>query len=66
MKILEDKSGMTAYEAAVYDITDPLVPVRGHGLIELTRLLDTKVLLRMKEVGGCAYLIFTPAKLEMN
>jgi hypothetical protein len=43
MKILEDKSGMTAYEAAVYDITDPLVPVRGHGLIELTRLLDTKV-----------------------
>ncbi len=46
MKILEDKTGMSAYEAAVYDITDPLVPVRGHGLIELTRLLDTKVLLR--------------------
>ncbi len=46
MKILEDKSGMTAYEAAVYDITDPLVPIRGHGLIELTRLIDSKVLLR--------------------
>jgi hypothetical protein len=50
MKILEDKSGMTAYEAAVYDITDPLVPVRGHGLIELTRLLDTKVWYRYNPV----------------
>jgi len=43
MKILEDKSGMTAYEAAVYDIRDPLVPVRGHGLIQLTSLLHSKV-----------------------
>ncbi len=59
MKILEDKSGMTAYEAAVYDITDPLVPVRGHGLIELTRLLDTKVLLpdeRSSWMGYDAYI----------
>ena len=43
MKILEDKAGMSAYEAAVYDIMDPLVPVRGHGLIELARLVDEKV-----------------------
>jgi len=42
MKILEDKEGMTPYEAALYDIKDPLLPVRGHGIIELTKLVDSK------------------------
>ena len=43
MKILEDKEGMSAYEAALYDVKDPLLPVRGHGIIELTKLIDAKV-----------------------
>ena len=43
LKILEDKTGLTAYEAAIYDVTDPLLPVRGHGIIELARLVDIKV-----------------------
>ena len=41
---MEDKTGLTAYEAAVYDVTDPLLPVRGHGIIKLARLVDIKVL----------------------
>ena len=42
LKIVEDKTGMSAYEAALYDIKDPLVPVQGHGLIELTKLVNSK------------------------
>jgi len=42
LQILEDKEGMTAYEAALYDIQDPLLPVRGHGIIELNRLVEAK------------------------
>merc|ERR1712013_577496 len=30
------------YEAALFDISDPLVPVQGHGLIALARLLEDK------------------------
>jgi len=30
------------YEDALYDISDPLLPVQGHGLIELTKLIDAK------------------------
>jgi len=32
----------TSYEAALFDISDPLVPVQGHGLISLTRLVEEK------------------------
>jgi len=42
MKIVEDKTGMSLYESALYDIGDPLLPVRGHGIIELTKLIDAK------------------------
>merc|ERR1719383_448323 len=42
LKIMEDKSGMTLYQSALYDIDDPLVPVRGHGIIGLTRLIEDK------------------------
>ena len=38
-KAQEPKS---SYEAALYDVSDPLVPVQGHGLISLTRLLVEK------------------------
>ena len=30
------------YEAALYALTDPLLPIRGHGLIELTKLMEEK------------------------
>lgn len=30
-------------QAALYDVTDPLLPVRGHGIIELARLVDIQV-----------------------
>merc|ERR1711990_36995 len=30
------------YEAALFDVSDPLVPVQGHGLIALARLLEDK------------------------
>ena len=43
IKILEDKEGMSAYEAALYDVKDPLLPVRGHGIIELNKLVESKV-----------------------
>ena len=42
MKIVEDKTGMSLYESALYDIGDPLLPVHGHGIIELTKLIDAK------------------------
>jgi len=42
IKILEDKEGMSAYEAALYDVKDPLLPVRGHGIIELNKLVENK------------------------
>jgi hypothetical protein len=42
LKIVEDKTGLSPYASAVYDITDPLLPVRGHGLIELTRLVEAR------------------------
>jgi len=38
-KIKETK---TKYEEALYDISDPLLPVQGHGLIELSKLIDEK------------------------
>ena len=34
--------GRTRYGEALYCLTDPLLPVRGHGLIELTRLVKEK------------------------
>jgi len=30
------------YDEALYDISDPLLPVQGHGLIELSKLIDEK------------------------
>jgi hypothetical protein len=42
IKILEDKEGLTPYAAALYDVQDPLLPVRGHGIIELNKLVETK------------------------
>ena len=54
LKIMEDKSGMSAYESALYDIGDPLLPVRGHGLIELCGLVERKdeeALNNMEKVG---------------
>merc|ERR1719151_461918 len=32
----------SAYESALFDVSDPLVPVQGHGLITLARLLEDK------------------------
>ena len=32
----------SAYESALFDVSDPLVPVQGHGLIALARLLEDK------------------------
>jgi hypothetical protein len=54
MKIVEDKTGMSLYESALYDIGDPLLPVRGHGLIELCGLVEKKdkeTLENMEKVG---------------
>jgi len=36
------KETKTKYEEALYDISDPLLPVQGHGLIELSKLIDEK------------------------
>ena len=36
------KESKSKYEDALYDISDPLLPVQGHGLIELTKLIDAK------------------------
>ena len=38
----DGSSSRTRYEEALYCLTDPLLPVRGHGLIELTRLVKEK------------------------
>jgi len=54
MKILEDKTGMTEYESALYDITDPLLPVRGHGIITLTQLINAKDPETMEHIGKAA------------
>merc|ERR1712045_734148 len=32
----------TKYEDALFNIGDPLLPVQGHGLIQLTRLVEDK------------------------
>jgi len=42
IKIVEDKTGLTPLGSALYDLGDPLLPVRGHGLIELARLVEQK------------------------
>eukprot|EP00088_Acartia_fossae_P066531 TRINITY_DN8255_c0_g1_i2.p1 TRINITY_DN8255_c0_g1~~TRINITY_DN8255_c0_g1_i2.p1 ORF type:complete len:1085 (-),score=304.99 TRINITY_DN8255_c0_g1_i2:578-3832(-) len=52
MKILEDKEGMSPYEAALYDVKDPLLPVRGHGIIELTKLIDAKDEETLEHIGS--------------
>jgi len=36
------KETKSKYEEALYDISDPLLPVQGHGLIELSKLIDEK------------------------
>jgi len=36
------KETKSKYEEALYDISDPLLPVQGHGLIELSKLIDAK------------------------
>jgi len=36
------KETKSKYEEALYDISDPLLPVQGHGLIELSKLVDEK------------------------
>ncbi len=51
IKILEDKEGMSAYEAALYDVKDPLLPVRGHGIIELNKLVESKVTILLNLKG---------------
>lgn len=38
----KNKETKTKYEEALYDISDPLLPVQGHGLIELSKLIDDK------------------------
>ena len=43
------------YEAALYALTDPLLPIRGHGLIELTKLIeenDPEAVKNAKKVMG--------------
>lgn len=42
-KELRKKKGQepkTPYETALFDISDPLIPVQGHGLISMTRLME--------------------------
>ena len=36
----EDGGGVSRFQDAMSNLSDALLPVRGHGLIELTRLLD--------------------------
>jgi len=36
------EAAMSKYEAALYDVSDPLLPVQGHGLISLARLVEEK------------------------
>merc|ERR1712241_864975 len=38
----ERKKKRSPYESALFDVSDPLVPVQGHGLITLARLLEDK------------------------
>lgn len=52
MKIVEDKTGMSAYESALYDISDPLLPVRGHGIIELSKLVDQQDVETILNIGN--------------
>ena len=47
----EGASERTRYEEALYCLTDPLLPVRGHGLIELTRLVKEKDKQTIKHVA---------------
>merc|ERR550539_417365 len=41
-KELRKNKVRTKYEEALFNIGDPLIPVQGHGLIQLTRLLEEK------------------------
>ena len=47
----EESGTRTRYEEALYCLTDPLLPVRGHGLIELTRLIKEKDAQTVKHVA---------------
>jgi len=38
----KSKETKSKYEEALFDISDPLLPVQGHGLIELSKLIDEK------------------------
>ncbi|XP_063951543.1 transport and Golgi organization protein 6 homolog [Lytechinus pictus] len=40
--VQQEKPTSEAFDEAIRDLTDPLLPVRGHGLIMLTRLLKEK------------------------
>ena len=48
-EVLEDSEKMSRYEKALEDLADPLLPVRGHALIELTNLIETKDEATLKE-----------------
>jgi len=37
---IKNQTESSKYEAALFDVSDPLVPVQGHGLITLTQLLE--------------------------
>ena len=36
----KETNEMSEYQLALFDLGDPLLPVRGHGIIELTRLVE--------------------------
>merc|ERR1719187_1216966 len=38
----KEANEMSEYRLALFDLGDPLLPVRGHGIIELTRLVEKK------------------------
>jgi len=51
---VEDDDEMSEYKLAMFDLSDPLLPVRGHGIIELTRLIhnhDVETILNIDEVS---------------
>lgn len=57
MPIGQEKSGKTKCEQALHDACDPLLPVRGHALVQLTKLLqkrDAETLLK-KEAILCLF-----------
>lgn len=51
---VDENEDMSEYKLALFDLSDPLLPVRGHGIIELTRLIenhDVETILNIDKVS---------------